>query len=325
MDSNSSDDASRRRRRIRTGIALGVCAPWVLFTVIRILGLESGTLLVVLLSFTPVVAATAVVPVIVAAALRVWPAAGLAVLATVALGALVLPRAFGGPTEPAGSPGPALRVLAANMRLGEGSAQPLIDLVDELGIDVLSVEELTPELVHELERQGIGQVLKHDRLRPAPGSAGSGIYSRLPIRSSAFQTLPGGFPLISGEVQPPGGISVEIVSVHTNPPTTVGEWEQDLAALPPATPTRILIGDFNATTDHASFRDLLDTGYDDAADTLGSGLAPTWPVEHRILPTLFAIDRVLAGSAVGIRDFSAHDLPDSDHRAVFAELELPAG
>ncbi|MBA2523646.1 MAG: endonuclease/exonuclease/phosphatase family protein [Solirubrobacterales bacterium] len=325
MESNSSDGALRGRRRIRTGITLAVCAPWVGFLVIRLFGLESGTVLLALVAATPVFAATAALPLIVAAALRVWPAAGLAAVVAFVLVALVLPRAFGEPTEPAGSPGPTLQVLAANMRLGQASAQPLVDLVNDLDVDVLSVEELSPELAQELKQLGLERVLAHHRLQPALGSGGSGIYSRLPISSSELERLPGGFPLISVDVQPPGGVPVQIFSVHTNPPTTAGEWGQDLAAVPPASPTRILLGDFNATLDHADFRGVLDSGYDDAAETLGGALAPTWPVGRRILPALFEIDHVLAGSDVGIRAFSTHDLPDSDHHAVFAELQLPAG
>lgn len=278
--------------------------------------------MVALLAFTPYIAATSVVPLIVAMGLRRWPAAAVAGVAAAALVAVVIPRAFGGPTEPAGSQGPVLRVLAANMRLGEGSPGALIDLVDELDVDVLSVEELTPELARQLERRGIGERLEHQRLHAAPGSSGGGLYARLPIRSTEIRMLPGGFPLITGRIELPGASSVEVASVHTNPPTAE-HWEQDLAELPPAAPTRILIGDFNATLDHAAFRDLLDSGYGDAAEALGSGLTPTWQVGPGGVPPLFAIDHVLAGDAIGIRAFSAHDLPSTDHRAVFAELVLP--
>ncbi len=291
---------------------------------LRLFGLESGSVLVELLAFTPYVAATAVVPLIVAAILREWPAASLAALALVALAIMVLPRAFGEPTEASGGPGPVLRVLAANMRVGEGSAQRLIDLVRELEVDVLSVEELTPQLARRLEGGGVGELLVHQRLQPAPGSFGSGLYSRLPLGSPSIRELPGGFPLISARIALPGAASVEVVSVHTNPPTIAG-WEEDLDALPDAVPPRIMLGDFNATLDHAAFRDLLDSGYNDAAETLGSGLTPTWSTGGVTVPPLFAIDHVIAGDAIGIRGFSAPGLPDSDHRAVFAELELPAG
>ena len=51
---------------------------------------------------------------------RNWAAAALALAAAAVLVGAVLPRAFGGPTEAEGGAGPTLRVLAANMKLGEG-------------------------------------------------------------------------------------------------------------------------------------------------------------------------------------------------------------
>ena len=42
---------------------------------------------------------------------------------------------------------------------------------------------------------------------------------------------------------------------------------------------RLLVGDFNATLDHAALRRLLDTGYRDAASVVGQGMTPTcWPI-----------------------------------------------
>jgi endonuclease/exonuclease/phosphatase family metal-dependent hydrolase len=122
--------------------------------------------------------------------------------------------------------------------------------------------------------------------------------------------------------------AVEVYSVHTQPPTRLGgdEWDDDLRTLPSAseTPLRILAGDFNATLDHDDFRELLDRGYDDVAATLGDGLTPTWP-EQRRFPPLITIDHVLVDGRIGIRDYSTQEIDGTDHRAVYAELELPAG
>jgi endonuclease/exonuclease/phosphatase family metal-dependent hydrolase len=315
-----------RRVRPATWIAWGLAVPWLLWALARAFGLEAGSIGVALIAFTPYIAFSAVIPVVVAAALRAWAAAAVALIAAVALLIAVLPRAVGGPTEPAGSAGPTLRVLAANMRLGKGAAGPLFELARELDADVLSVEELTPRLARRLSRLGIGDAFRHRLLATEDGARGSGLYSRPPIDSGSVTRLPGGFPLISAPLRLAGAPAVDVVSVHTSPPTE-GSWDADLAALPAAAPTplRVLIGDFNATLDHAAFRDLLDSGYDDAAETLGDGLGATWPVGRRIVPPLFAIDHVLVDPRIGVRDYSVHDIPHSDHRAVFAELELPAG
>ncbi len=292
----------------------------------RALGLEPGSIGVALLAFTPYMAFSAVIPLLVAAVLRVWIAAAAALLAAVVLLALVLPRAFGGPTEADGATGPTVRILAANMRLGHGDAERLTELAAELDVDLLSVEELTPGLARRLAGAGLGAQLAHRVLTTGDGASGSGLYSRYRLGSYAAPGLPGGFDLISVVPEIPGSAPVEVFSVHTSPPTTPS-WSADLGALPPADEgqIRVLAGDFNASLDHAAFRDVLDQGYADAAQTLGAGLDPTWPVGRRVLPPFVTIDHVIADQRVGIRDYSVHDVDGSDHRAVFAELALPAG
>jgi endonuclease/exonuclease/phosphatase (EEP) superfamily protein YafD len=105
----------------------------------------------------------------------------------------------------------------------------------------------------------------------------------------------------------------------------VAAWRGDMRALPRATPqgpVRILAGDFNATLDHAELRRLLDSGYEDAAAEVGAGLRATWPHGRRLPPPV-AIDHVLADARCGVREFSVHPIPGTDHRAVVAELVLP--
>jgi endonuclease/exonuclease/phosphatase (EEP) superfamily protein YafD len=122
---------------------------------------------------------------------------------------------------------------------------------------------------------------------------------------------------------------VDIVAVHTQPPLRrrIDLWDADLRSLPAASPdgvVRILAGDFNATLDHAELRRLIDTGYEDAAATVGEGLKPTWPHGRRIPPPV-TIDHVLADARCGVRDVTIHTIGGTDHRAVFAELVLPQG
>ncbi len=101
-------------------------------------------------------------------------------------------------------------------------------------------------------------------------------------------------------------------------------WSRGLGSLPnPGSgPMRVVAGDFNATLDQSEFRDLLDRGYRDAADARGDGLIPTWPAAGPQLPPPITIDHVLVDDRAGVEDYSVHDLPGSDHRAVFASLAL---
>ena len=108
-------------------------------------------------------------------------------------------------------------------------------------------------------------------------------------------------------------------------PGATDRWRSQLSALPaPGDSPRILAGDFNATLDHAQFRRLLRRGYLDAASQVGHGLSMTWgPRPDRRL-ALLAIDHVLIDRRCAVLTTSAHWLTGSDHRALYAELRLPA-
>jgi endonuclease/exonuclease/phosphatase (EEP) superfamily protein YafD len=242
--------------------------------------------------------------------------------------AVVAPRALGGPSAPEGGAGPRLRVLTANMHLGTGSAEALVALVRRANADVLSVQELTPELAARLDAAGLAELMPARVLEAQPLGAGVGLYARVPLEPHAVirrTTIPSpvGSPQVAGA--PP----IDVVAVHAFPPARgdrVRQWRADLRAFPPATPDgrlRILAGDFNATLDHAELRRLLDTGYQDAAAQVGAGLHGTWPRGRRFPPPV-TIDHVLADERCGVRAVSVHTIPGTDHRAVLAELELPA-
>ena len=323
---NSPEGATARfdRRRIVAGLVWLCVGAWSVFALIRLFGLERGFPLVPLVAFTPWIAGAAVIPIGLAAALRQWRAVGVAALAAAALAVLIIPRAFGGPTSADGRPGPTVGVLAANVSFGQASAEELVGLAEEMDAEALVVSELTPGFAAKLEEAGVGRILAHSVLAPETHAKGTGIYSSVEISASAADELPGGFALPRVTVEPAGAEPIELIGVHAVPPTSPADWTDDLEAMPPpsATPT-VLAGDFNATLDHAEFRDVLEQGYLDAAETLGEGLTATWPM-HRRLPPIVAIDHVLADQRIGIRGFSAHELTGTDHRAVFAELELPA-
>jgi endonuclease/exonuclease/phosphatase (EEP) superfamily protein YafD len=299
------------------------CAGW---AALRLLGLERGYPLVPLVAYTPFVVAAAVAVVVVAALLRQRTAALVAGLVAVALAAVVAPRALGGPSSADGAPGPRLRVLTANMHFGTGSATALVALARSTHADVLSVQELTPGLVRELDAAGLGDLMPHYVLSARDGGHGTGLYARMPLK--AGEGTQGTLALmVAARPRIGGAPAVEIVAVHPSAPQTparVGAWRHDLNVLPPAAnaPLRILAGDFNATLDHAELRDVIGTGYVDAAAQVGEGLRPTWPQGRRFPPPV-TIDHVLVDHRIGVRAVSVHPMPGTDHRAVFAELQLP--
>jgi endonuclease/exonuclease/phosphatase (EEP) superfamily protein YafD len=300
--------------------------PVALWALVRSLGLDSGPLLVPLLAFTPYALIAAFLVAGVAVALRNWVAAAVAALATLALSAAVLPRAIGdGTVDAAGHE--TLAVLSANIRRGTADPAALIGLVERRHLDLLAVQELTPESVRELDAAGLGRLLPHRVLAVYPGKPkkpGVGIYSRLPLRGLPPHDNYG----VGAALRMPSGRLVRVVNVHphTPKPGHIGEWRESLEGLPSAGAgsPRVLLGDFNATLDQAELRDLVDRGYRNAGEVAGMGLEPTYPRRGwPDLGPLITIDHVLADERLGIVDYGVLEQPGSDHRAIHAVLSLP--
>lgn len=298
--------------------------PLALWALVRAFGLETGVLLTGLMWFTPYAAVAALLVAGVAVALRNWAAAVLAAIATVSLGLAVLPRTIG--TETAQAAGhETLTVLSANVYLGTADPAALVGLVDRYRPDLLSVEELTPSFVAKLRRAGIERRLPYSVLMPRPHGRGGGLFARYPLKPLAFQTH-FAFRMPRAMLALPGR-HLRVVAVHPPPPNMGYEnWREPLESLPTtgAGPPWVLTGDFNATFDQAEFRQVVDSGYRDAGDATGKGLEPTWP-SRRVFPWgLMTIDHILADRRLGIADYGVDGLPGSDHRAIHAQLVLPA-
>ena len=320
-----------RRRAVVSVLVWLLLAPGALWLLWRLLGLERGPL-IMLFAVTPFVAAWTVIPLLTALAARRWAAVAVAGAVTLGMAACVLPRALPDPGEgPAG--GVALRVLTINTRYGEADATEIVRLVRDNDVAVLAVQEFTSGSRAALTAAGIGKLLPHQQLSPVDvvdDAGGSGLYSRYPMSARATRRNTGGFQQASATIQLPGAPPVHLESVHPQAPAGPEKypgWEADLRDQPPADtdgPLRILLGDFNATLDHKELRDLIGTGYRDAADTVGAGLVPSWPAGDGFAG-LVTIDHVLADERIGVREVEVHGVPGSDHRAVFAALTVPAG
>ncbi|WP_231931111.1 endonuclease/exonuclease/phosphatase family protein [Micromonospora coriariae] len=304
-------------------------APTGAWAAARLAGLDRGPL-VQALAFTPYVAGWSVLALTLALALRRWWPAAVAALAAAALLGVVAPRALASPQPATG--GPTVRLLTANLLAGSADARTLVELVRRHRVDVLTVQEFTPDAQAALERLGLDRLLPHRQLNAQIGTPGSGLYSRWPITDAGVRHNRGGwgFSQAYGTLAVPGAPPVRVESAHPSAPYAldqVGAWRADLTAQPPATPDgglRILAGDFNATLDHGPLRALLRTGYVDAADATGAGLTGTWgPYDGDLIPPV-TIDHVLVDRRIAAQTVTVQDLPGTDHRPVLATLRLPA-
>jgi endonuclease/exonuclease/phosphatase (EEP) superfamily protein YafD len=308
---------------MRTVIAVALALPWLVWAIVRVLGLDTGTLLVPAIAFTPYVAATAWIPVVAALLLHRRGVAVVALVAAVVLVIAVAPRAFDGP-GPADARGPSLTVLTANLRYGNGDPEALMALAERSGADLVSLQELPPEEAARFDAAGARRLFPYRVLDTRPGAQGSGLLSRYPLTDPE---RPQGLRMAMPEatLRVPGASPVRVKAVHPVAPlhSDVAVWEATMRSLPRATPRgelRMLVGDFNATLDHHLLRDLIDSGYSDAGDATGIGLQGTYPAHRRLRIT---IDHVLVDRRARVTSASVHVVPGSDHRALVARISLP--
>jgi endonuclease/exonuclease/phosphatase family metal-dependent hydrolase len=318
--------SGNRRRRLATATAL----PWVVWAALRATGSERGFPLVPAMSFTPYAAAGVVLPL--AAALRTRSPAGAVLSAgagAVLAGAMLSGRRSSGPAVPAD--GVRLRVATVSLRKGLVHPTPVVDLVRRLGVDVLSVQELTPRAEAGLCAAGLGVLLPTAHVIPArPGvvaSASGAVWTRLPVEKR--DAVPGSFEQPTVRLAIEGAPALEVTAVHSMPPATsrrsVRAWTRDLADLPALDPgvLQVLAGDFNATLDHAALRAVLRTGWADAAQRAGRGRAWTWRPLRLPYPRL-SLDHVLVDPRIAVAAVALVHLHGSDHRALVVDLVLPA-
>ncbi|MFR9728497.1 endonuclease/exonuclease/phosphatase family protein [Saccharopolyspora sp. MS10] len=326
MDAAEADHPPRRRRsRLVTAVFLLLVLAVAGWSAPVLLGFDTanrGTIALVATLQYAVPAGAALT--VLGLALRRWLSTLLVGLLTAVLAVLVLPRAI--PDSPTPAQGSPLRVLSVNLFFGRADAAQVVRLVREGEVDVLSLQELTPEAVTALDRAGLERLLPHRVLRSGPGAEGTGIASRLPLRELAL-ARPSALAQPSALIDLPGRRDVEFVAVHPlypMGPGTAEVWARELDELPRPNgeggPPRVLAGDFNATLDHSPLRALLGTGYEDAAEVTGGGLVPTWGTGW--FPRV-TIDHVLTSGGLVAQAYSVHDVPGSDHRAILAHLVVP--
>ena len=94
----------------------------------------------------------------------------------------MVPRALAGPEAEAR--GPRLVVMTSNAYVGRADARAVLRIAREHDVDVLSLQELRPELMRRLDRVGrAGAVPGRGRSTRARARPGSGVLSRRPLES----------------------------------------------------------------------------------------------------------------------------------------------
>jgi endonuclease/exonuclease/phosphatase (EEP) superfamily protein YafD len=222
--------------------------------------------------------------------------------------------------------GPEVSVMQSNLLLGEADAAAVVRAVKENRVELLTVDELTPEVVQRLAAAGIGELLPNQFLQARGGANGTGIYSRYPLRDTKKYD---GFWMnnLSATMEHPQRGAVAVFAFHPVPPLVdFPAWSSELDRIREILDAQqgpaIVGADFNATRDHSAFRDLLRGRFVAAADQSGAGPLLTYPADRRWGPVI-GIDHILVadGTAADVRSLT---IPGSDHRAILAQVQLNA-
>jgi endonuclease/exonuclease/phosphatase family metal-dependent hydrolase len=336
--------------------AIAVLLPVISLSVFRAVPAPWPTPVVQLLAFTPWLVVPAVLALGLAlAGRRLW----LTALAAVVLAAQLLwlfSLDAGRPVPDSPVPGTRITVLNINSHFGEADAAEIVRLVREHGVELLAVQEHTQGFENRLVAEGLERLLPHKLSEPRDDASGSALYSAHPMEAiGVLPDTPFEMPTVRLVLGKGGAASVlEVTNVHAFPPVAgrAAQWRSDLAALARLTAAgtadahRLLIGDFNATYDHAEFRAVLDGGAApgggegsdggntpdglgarrlvDVGTAAGRRLLSTWPMDGLPLPGI-AIDHLVTSSRIASSGYAVHQVPGTDHAAVLATLAVPAG
>ncbi|WP_328531854.1 endonuclease/exonuclease/phosphatase family protein [Nocardioides sp. NBC_00368] len=219
------------------------------------------------------------------------------------------------------SAGEPLTVMTTNLFEGKGDTDTVVEAVRAHKVDVLAVQEITPEAFAKLSST-LRDQLPYRIGEAAPGTDGTMLFADEPItRARRLDTSMGSWVADVGERR--------VVVAHPAPPT-LASWpaEQELIIKEAAAEKPdLVLGDLNASLDHHTVRRLLDDAdLSDAARASNAGWQPTWPTEGFAgvpLPPSAAIDHVLLGDALVALATETVEVPEADHLALVAYLGTP--
>ncbi len=256
-----------------------------------------------------------------AALARRFGAAAVAAAAALVNLALLSPSWFGAPEA---TPGPQrLKLLIANVQLGNPDPARLVALVEAERPDVVGLLELGPDWADALDRPLAG--LPHRRVLPRDDRFGIAVYSRRPIEVTPHEG--DHTPVLWARV-PLGDQAVNLAVVHVYPPMTpqlAGWRDEQLLAIAREAAARpeptVVCGDLNATPWSPIFDRVLEVG--GLADTRrGFGVQASWP--SPLGPLGIPIDHCLTTAGLVAVDRRIGPALGSDHRPVIVTLARAA-
>jgi len=231
--------------------------------------------------------------------------------------------------------GQALRIMSANLWNGRADPEAFADLVLAQAVDVVAVQEISPE-----QAEALSAVMPYGELQPGRKHDGMGIAMQRPAEMSRV-------PMAHRDARvahldpahwPEVGRRLEVVNVHLMAPQMfrpepafrvrpkqVRSLVEHLQTRPED--QRVVLGDFNATPLWPAYRRIAAQLTDAAvvaAEKLGRPAAATWGPGQGS-PGLVRIDHGFIGDAVRVEDFRVVSVPDSDHCAIVMDVSAAGG
>ncbi|KAB8288714.1 endonuclease [Bifidobacterium ramosum] len=225
------------------------------------------------------------------------------------------------------------RVMTLNCRYGRADAKSIVGAVLSRNVTVLALQELTMDLVDDLNRNGLDALLPYRQLgdgKETDNGGFNGIWIRVEpqsSRASAVEIPAADVPSITIPVDSMRDIT--FASAHPKSPMRGSrEWSagiRGLGALATDAKQRdrdiaVVLGDLNSGLDHPSFRALLKAGFTDANLDVAQGPRRTFP---RWVPwPRIVLDHVLATAGARFTDVESFEIERTDHLALAATLAI---
>ena len=227
------------------------------------------------------------------------------------------------------------RLMTLNTRNGQADAAQIVQTVREQHVEVLALQELNASMISRLNEAGIRELLPYSVVASASSSDNGGVnglWSAAPMSERTGDPIPieaSSIPAASIDFD---GTVIRFGSVHpfSPRPSNQGLWDRGLGSISQLREddhTFVLMGDFNATWDHASFRYLLGGRFVDAGENAGEWFHMTYPANKKLfgmipVPAAVEIDHIVHDRGVVVGDLDAVTVSGSDHKALLGTLEV---
>lgn len=243
--------------------------------------------------------------------------------------ALIAPLYFGGSPSTAG--GAPVRLLSANVFVGNGNTQPIIELVREERPELFLAIEVDPRWLSALDaiKDDYPYVISAMRNQGYGGfdPFGMALFSHKPATVSEVRRVGvQGLPVILAEFDLDGGASLTVIGTHPYPPVrrecaaVRDEYIAGVADIAASVEGPcVVLGDLNTTSWSPVFTRLVKrSGLRDSRH--GFGIQPTWPDGNRLLR--IPIDHALVSGEITVVDRRVGPSIGSDHRPLIIELGI---